>query len=170
LNGKEMNKTAQYWIEHLNLLPHQEGGYFNRYFLSEQIIPKISLKDFSGDRHSASKTYYFLDIYQKSVFHKIKQQEIWDFLYGDPMELVLLSPETGLNKILLGNEPDLGTTLSHIVEPGTWMAGHSLGDYSLVSCTCTPGFDFDDFTMVDRETLSKLYPEHEEIIKFFTNL
>jgi len=165
-----MNKTAQYWIENLKLLPHEEGGSFNRYFLSKQIIPQSNLDGFSGDRHSASKTYYLLEEFQVSVFHKIKQQEIWDFLYGDPMELLLLSEDAGLQKILIGNVPDMGTKLSYIVEPGTWMAGHSVGDYSLLSCTCTPGFDYDDFTMADRETLSNQYPEFTEIINFFTNL
>lgn len=165
-----MNKIAKYWIENLNLLPLAEGGCFNRYYTSKQIIPKEILENISGDRYSATKIYYLLEEYQISVFHKIKQEEVLDFLYGDPLELVLLSPLTGLSKILLGTEPDSGTRLSHTVEADTWMAAHSLGDYSLLTCTCSPGFDYDDFTLAKREVLTNQYPEHTEIIKFFTKL
>ncbi|MEI6091695.1 MAG: cupin domain-containing protein [bacterium] len=165
-----MNKTAQNWIDNLNLLPLAEGGYFNRYFTSQQIIPKNILEKFSGDRHSATKIYYLLEEGQLSVFHKIKQEEVWDFMYGDPLELVLLSPLTGLSNILLGSDPDLGTVLSYTVSADTWMAAHSLGDYTLLTCTCSPGFDDDDYTLATRETLSNQFPEHAEIIKFFTKL
>jgi hypothetical protein len=165
-----MNKTAQNWIDNLNLLPLAEGGYFNRYFTSKKIIPKNILEQFSGDRYAVTKIYYLLEEGQISVFHKVKQQEVWDFLYGDPLELVLLSPITGLSNIILGTEPDLGTVLSYVVEEGTWMAAQPLGDYSLVTCTCTPGFDDDDFTLANREILTNQYPEHAEIIKFFTKL
>jgi uncharacterized protein len=165
-----MNKTAQNWIDNLNLLPLAEGGYFNRYFEAKQIIPKNILEKFSGDRYSATKIYYLLEEGQLSAFHKIKQEEIWDFIYGDPLELVLLSPLTGLSNIILGCDPELGTALSYTVEPDTWMAAHSLGDYSLLTCTCTPGFDDNDITMATREVLSNQFPEHSEIIKSFTNL
>jgi uncharacterized protein len=165
-----MNKTAQNWIEILNLLPLVEGGYFNRYFTSKQIIPKDILNNFSGDRFSATKIYYLLEEEQISVFHKIKQQEVWDFLYGDPLELMILSPVTGLKNIILGTEPDMGTVLSYTIEADTWMAAHSLGDYSLLTCTCTPGFDDDDITFATSEVLLNQYPEHSEIIKSFTNL
>ncbi len=165
-----MNKTAQDWIENLNLLPLAEGGCFNRYYASKQIIQKDQLDNFSGDRYATTKIYYLLEENEISVFHKIKQEEVWDFLYGDPLELVLLSPTSGLKNIILGSDPNLGTVVSYTVEPDTWMAAQSLGDYSLLACTCSPGFDDDDYTSAKREILTNLYPEHTEIIKFFTQL
>jgi hypothetical protein len=38
----------------------------------------------------------------------------------------------------------------------------------LVGCTVAPGFDFADFELANRDTLSAQYPEHAELIKQFT--
>lgn len=33
--------------------------------------------------------------------------------------------------------------------PGEWQKARSLGDWTLVSCTVAPGFDFANFEMAD---------------------
>ena len=37
--------------------------------------------------------------------------------------------------------------------------------YSFCGCTVSPGFDFRDFEMPSAKTLSKIFPQHQEIIK-----
>jgi len=34
-----------------------------------------------------------------------------------------------------------------IVPPGAWQSARSLGDYTLVGCTVSPGFDFAGFEL-----------------------
>ena len=51
-----------------------------------------------------------------------------------------------------------------IVEPGTWFAAETSGEYCLVTCTCFPGFEFEDFEVGTREDLLKLFHGHDELI------
>jgi predicted cupin superfamily sugar epimerase len=38
-------KSAKYWIEKLELIPHPEGGYFKEAFRSEEGISKTALPE-----------------------------------------------------------------------------------------------------------------------------
>jgi predicted cupin superfamily sugar epimerase len=40
--------------------------------------------------------------------------------------------------------------------------------YSLVGCTVSPGFDYNDWKLGDMETLAKTYPQHKSIIEKYT--
>jgi predicted cupin superfamily sugar epimerase len=55
-----------------------------------------------------------------------------------------------------------------VVAAGTWFGSTSDGDYTLVSCTVAPGFDFADFEMGDRAALEREFPEHAEIVRALT--
>jgi hypothetical protein len=37
--------------------------------------------------------------------------------------------------------------------------------YSLVSCVVSPGFDFDDFEMFNKDDLIQAYPKHADIFE-----
>ena len=37
-------------------------------------------------------------------------------------------------------------------------------DFAIVSCSVTPGFEYEDFKLYTQEELLEKYPEHEEII------
>ena len=53
------------------------------------------------------------------------------------------------------------------IEPGCWFAAElpSHFGYALVSCAVAPGFTFDDFELGTFDRLSKLYPDHEDLLK-----
>ena len=40
--------------------------------------------------------------------------------------------------------------------------------YALVGCTVAPGFDFEDFTLGERDTLMRQYLDHQKIIAELT--
>ena len=42
------------------------------------------------------------------------------------------------------------------------------GDYALVGCTVSPGFDFKDFELANREELINSFPEHRDVILNYT--
>ena len=51
------------------------------------------------------------------------------------------------------------------VEAGVWMAAHSQGSHSLVSCCVGPGFSFDDFEMLrDRPVASRPRGIREDLL------
>ena len=82
-----------------------------------------------------------------SHWHKVDATEIWLFHAGAPLVLSLSATDEGpaTNHLLSPNlsmgEPQL------IVPTGHWQAARTTGDYTLVSCTVSPGFEFSGFTL-----------------------
>lgn len=48
---------------------------------------------------------------------------------------------------------------------GAWFASESLGAYSFVGCTVSPGFDFQDFELAKKAELIREFPHHSELIE-----
>ncbi len=162
-----MEKSARYWIETLGLAEHPEGGRFAPAYRSPEIVRKGSLpRRFPGDRPVVSSIFYLLEKGQFSAFHRIKSVEIWNFCAGGPLDLHVLEPDGNLIEKKLGEDPEEDRLFQAVVEPGCWFAAEISGgaDYSLVSCTVVPGFDYQDFELAARDRLVELYPQHREII------
>lgn len=155
---------AKRWVEKLALEPHPEGGYFKRIYESDVLIPNTELPArFTGDRNAGSAIYYLLEKGDFSAFHRLQTDEQWHHYAGDPLTLHLLD-ETGYQKVVIESEH----TPQWIIKHGIWMAAESQGKYSLVGCTCTPAFHFDDFEMGKRDKLINGFPEYRLIIERFT--
>jgi len=76
-------KTAQYWIEKLELQKHPEGGWFREIYRASEIIPKSGLPEyFTRERNVSTSIYYLLEGKNNSNFHRIKSDEIWHFYTG----------------------------------------------------------------------------------------
>jgi predicted cupin superfamily sugar epimerase len=61
----------------------------------------------------------------------------------------------------------LGEQFQAIVPAGAWFASKTLGAYSLVGCTVSPGFDFNDFELANANELTQMYPEQSALIQQF---
>lgn len=166
-----MKPTADYWITKLQLEKHIEGGSYNRTYCAELTIPrKILPENFKGGRPAATAIYFLLESTQFSAMHRIASDELWHFYYGDPLIIYEINPAGNLQQHLLGNNPQNNETFQCLVKAGSWF-GAALqkgGDYSLVGCTVSPGFDFADFELGGRETLTQLFPHHAGVIKMLT--
>lgn len=156
MNRTQMPISAQQLIQQLQLIPHPEGGYYRETFRCNEII------HFNENRirSAATAIYYLLSDNEISHLHRIKSDEIWFHLAGEPLEIVELSNSGKLTIHTIGVDQDLQILPQHIVKAYTWF-GARVKDYSgfsLVSCVVAPGFDFADFEMADRNELQKLYP------------
>ena len=131
------------------LAPHPEGGWYREVQRS-----RISVQRPDGEQRSAITTVLFLlgaeDISRWHCVHG--GDEIWTFISGAPLSLFQhcdqdeCSRETSVSL----NNPVVA------VEAGVWMAAHSKGSHSLVSCCVGPGFSFEDFEMLrDRPVASR---------------
>jgi predicted cupin superfamily sugar epimerase len=102
----------------------------------------------------------------RSLFHKLKYDEVWHFYGGDPLRLVLLHPDGSSKDVIMGNDPLNGQLVQFTIPAGVWQAGHMIqgGLYSLYGCTVAPGFTDDIFEAVTREHLLPLYPDRVEDI------
>jgi len=152
-------------ITRLGLKPHPEGGYYAENFRS---LESVTLSD--GRQRSASTAIYFL--LPKGAFsalHRVAADECWHHYRGVPLELLMISPEGGLERVILGLELTAGQRPQHVVPSGWWQAARPLdGGSTLAGCTVAPGFDFADFEMPSRPALLELFPQHAAVILEFT--
>ena len=168
-----MIRNAQYWIDHLQLLKHPEGGHFKEVYRSNEFVNKKSLPDrYTSFRSFSSSIYFLLQSNEFSAFHRLKSDEIWHFYEGKTITIIAISPNGTLSKTYIGNNPEKGERLQLLIPKGFWFAA-SVNDsdsFSLVGCTVSPGFDFEDFEMGKKSDLEKRFPQHIEIISKYTIL
>lgn len=159
-------RTAEYWIEHLQLQPHPEGGYYRETYRSrEEIAPEGLPARFKGYRSASTAIHFLLTQKDRSLFHRIKSDEVWHFHYGDPLNIYVLT-ERGLITYRLGDDLTKGEALQIVVKANHWFGAATSNDgkYTLVSCTVAPGFDFQDFEIAERNQLLREFPDEKEII------
>ncbi|MDZ7719964.1 MAG: cupin domain-containing protein [Balneolaceae bacterium] len=158
-------------IDRLNLKSHPEGGYYTEVYRSDGII-ETDKDDFPDGRHYSTSIYYLLGSDDQSQFHRIKSDEVWHHYEGSPITIHLISQSGTYRKLNVGKDLEAGQKPQHIVPAGYWF-GVTVDDpdrFALCGCTVSPGFDFDDFELADRDDLLAQFPDHEEIIKKLTQV
>ena len=160
-------QNADYWISHLKMIPHPEGGFYKEVFRSKIEIFRKS----NGDlKQACTSIYYLLQGMDYSGFHRIASDELWYYHQGEPLFIYELT----LDGLLITHElSDLATgSLSVVIEAGSWFAATlpSGEGFSLVSCAVAPAFDFREFEMADKDELIQLYPEYVSLIERFCRL
>ena len=154
--------TAPDYIEHLKLQPHPEGGWYREVHRSDHFIGTPD--GYPGERTALTAIYFLLGAGDFSAFHRVRSEEAWVHLAGAPLELVLL--ETSPRIIALA-PVGYGEPLA-VVPPRTLQAARTLGEFTLVACLVSPGFDFADFTLPCREELLRAFPQHTKLVCRFT--
>ena len=158
-------------VDKLQLHPHPEGGYFKEIYRSNGFINEENLGEaFSGQRNYATSIYFLLTSDSFSAFHRIKQDEIWHFYKGSPIKLHIISDDGIYSNTIIGADIEKEQNLQFVVKARDWFAAEVIDEnaYSLVGCTVSPGFDFNDFELPERDILISKFPEHKHIITAFT--
>ncbi len=160
-------------VEQLELLPHPEGGFYKETYRSSGLIPKNALtNDFDGDRNYATGIYFLLTSNNFSAFHRIKSDEMWHFYSGSPLSVHVIDEKGNYTKHIISNQLEKGHKPQLVVPANCWFAS-SVDDkntFALVGCTVSPGFDFNDFELANRDSLMKAYPKHSDIITRLTRI
>ncbi len=171
LRPDTQNKDADYWIEKLSLSPHPEGGYFNETFMATDVIPTDNLsRNYEGPRKAYTSIYFLLKSGQISHLHRLKSDELWNYHSGSPVTVHVIDLKGNYYAKKLGPDPDNQESFQVLIEAGVWF-GAEVDDedsYSLVGCFVSPGFEFIDFELAEREELIEKYPEHTSIIEKLT--
>jgi predicted cupin superfamily sugar epimerase len=166
-----MNEEAAQWVEKLHLSRHPEGGYYRRTYRSKESISKEHLPDrFSGPRALLTAIYYLLPGNEVSRFHRLQSDEVWHFHAGSSLTLYIIDDAGSLVQSQLGANIERGEALQMVIEAGKWF-GALVNDptsYSLVGCTVSPGFEYEDFQIGDRQDLIQKFPKHHRIIEKLT--
>ena len=156
-------------IKALNLEPlKDEGGFFRRTHCSDETVTRVTLSGKTVQRPKSTAILYLVGGDDFSALHKLEFDEFYHFSDGDPCELFLIDKQGKGHNIKLGKDYSKGQILQFMV-PAGWLQGlKTLGDWSLVGTTMSPGFDFDDFHMPQQDELLKKYPYLETDILRFT--
>jgi uncharacterized protein len=164
--------NGEYWIKKLNLQKHPEGGYYRENYRCQDIINQDKLLTrYNDSRNSSTAIYYLLLKEEFSAFHRLKSDEIFHFYSGSTLIIDMIDNKGKYYQFKLGNNPDKNEFLQLVIPHGCWFASHvsESNSYSLIGCTVSPGFDFADFSLGNREELISSYPDFIEIITKFTH-
>lgn len=127
--------TAERIIAELGLRPHPEGGWYRETWRGPEI----------AGRASGTAILFLLKAGERSQWHRVDADEIWLWHAGAPLCLSMGRAAVADHRlgpaILAGERPQL------VVPAGLWQAAESRGDWTLVSCTVSPGFRFDGFEL-----------------------
>ena len=166
-----MEDKSLFYIETLMLKPHPEGGFFSEIYKSDETINSHCLPArYKGSRSFSTSIYFLLKEHQISYLHKLKSDELWHFYDGCAVKLYIIDEKANLSTLLLGRNLAEGEILQAVVEKNCWFCAELADKYSfsLVGCTVSPGFEFDDFEIGKRDELLVRFPQHNKLIKKFT--
>ena len=129
--------TADDIIAQLDLAPHPEGGFYRQTWIAE-----------GEGRPTGTCIYFLLKEGGASHWHTVDAAEIWLYHAGAPLVLSISATDQGpAVDHLLGSDLANGQQPQIVVPVGHWQAARTTGDWTLVSCTVSPGFQFDGFTL-----------------------
>lgn len=163
-------KDAKFWIDQLGMIPHPEGGYYYSSYKSEQTMFRHDIAGVaSSERQLWSSIYLLLSEDDYLAFHRVRSEEVWYYHYGSSVVIHMISPEGELITEKLGTDLRNGEKLQVRIPRNYIMAAERLEDtYSIFGIMVSPGFDFDDIKIYDRDELTALFPMHKELIEGLT--
>jgi predicted cupin superfamily sugar epimerase len=152
-----LNAEAERLVRELALVPHPEGGYYRELYRSPQTVATAF-----GDRSALTVIYFLLAENQVSTWHRLRSDETWHFALGDDLEISLLEDDGPPSEVGIGpNGPYVvaipaGRPFAARLRSGT--------GFALVTCCVAPGFEFEDFELLDAASLLRAYPECADTI------
>ncbi|SRR5690554_3693637 len=167
-----MKNKIERIVKQLDLAPHPEGGFYKETYRSEGNIDEKALgNDYKGTRSYSTCIYFMLTSDSFSAFHRIKQDEIWHFYDGSPIKLHVITEKGEHSTHIIGKDLEKGEVPQYIVSGGCWFGAEVINEnhFSLVGCTVSPGFSFEDFELIPRKDLIALYPHNKDVITYLTH-
>tara|TARA_R110002096_G_scaffold164059_4_gene331734 strand:- start:2541 stop:2993 length:453 start_codon:yes stop_codon:yes gene_type:complete len=140
LPKKSPMQTVQDLIENLELSPHPEGGYYKRTFQNKE-GPK--------GRGHATAIYYLLEGGSFNKWHKIDSDELWFWHAGATLTLETAHNDKGVQSHTLGPNVLAGELPQLLAPAHKWQRAKSNGDWTLVSCSVSPGFTFENYDLIE---------------------
>lgn len=125
-------------IRGLAMQPHPEGGWYAETFRDTA----------GGERGHSTAIYYLLTRGQRSHWHRVHDAvEVWHYYAGAPLSLHRSEDGKASETLTLGTDLPVGERPQAIIPANWWQSAESLGDFTLVGCTVSPGFTFSSFEM-----------------------
>lgn len=133
--------SARELAERLGMQAHPEGGWYVETWQASAV---------DGARPAASAILFLLATSERSQWHRLDADEVWQWSAGDDLELRIWTEGDAAVAVhcLGGNLADAaGTVVQAIVPAGAWQTARTLGAWTLVGCIVAPAFRFDGFEL-----------------------
>ena len=167
----------------LGMQRHPEGGYFRETYRSH-----LTLETEAGRRPLMTTILFLLTASEPSRFHRLRFDELWLYHAGAPAELVVLGKGAPQYHVVSLSSPQVTIKGNH------WMGGRVMPEneadwgggraperrwtpdrratrevrWTLVSCLVSPGFEYEDFELGEREALLNEFPRAKNVILALT--
>lgn len=127
----------------LQLMPHPGFGSYARMFKSA-----VSVVADTGVRPASTAIWHLLGAGQSSRWHVVDVDEIWHYIEGETLILLVYHPASGrFERHRLGPFDD--NAVPFVVVPGgCWQAVDEVGEYVLCTCLVTPGFEYQGYSLI----------------------
>lgn len=122
----------------LGLEPHPEGGRYAETWRA---------RTDDDTRPSGTAIYFLLRAGEASHWHRVDATEIWHHYAGAPLALMTADGGGRAERRVLGTDLAEGERPQLIVAPFEWQSATTLGEWTLVGCTVSPGFEFEGFEL-----------------------
>ena len=125
-------------IAKLGLQAHPEGGWYRQTWAGATV----------DGRPCGTAIHFLLKAHEQSHWHRVDADEIWLWHAGAPLVLSMANDANGpAQDLLLGPDVLSGDVAQAVVPTRWWQAARSTGAWTLVSCTVSPGFQFEGFEL-----------------------
>ena len=129
-----------------NLTNHPEGGRFAEIFKSNC---KVVARD-NKERTALTHIYFSLNPEEVSKFHKVASDEVWNLYEGKGLRLYIWDGKSDEMEIVELSKSK--REYCHVVTAGMWQAAEPVDDTILAGCSVAPGFEFEDFVLIDKNS------------------
>jgi predicted cupin superfamily sugar epimerase len=145
----------------LQLEPNAACGYVRATFLSKQSIAAGGLPPpFADGRPLGSALYFMVTPVAPVRLHRIRNDQLYHYYIGDPIELLLLHADGGTERIIVG--PDLrgGQRVQQLIPGNTFHTARLIGRrrWYLGASTEWPGVMPTDVEIGNLDELAAKYP------------
>ena len=154
-------------INKMNLIAHPvEGGFFIRNYTAQA---KAYFPNIEEERAIASAIFYLFGKNSFSYPHYLKQDELWHFYSGNPVELLLLHNNGSSELITMGSDILSNQKPQVSILAGTIFCAKMVKnvEYSLIGATLSPAFEYGDYHEVDCSELLNKFPQYNEFLQDF---
>jgi predicted cupin superfamily sugar epimerase len=165
--------TAENVKKLLGLEPHpREGGWFVRTYEAEETLGPEAFEDgrYARKRRTGTAIYYLLEPGTFSEMHRLRSDEVFHFYAGDSVEMLQLLEGGSGERVVIGDDLLRGERPQVVVRRGVWQGSRLVagGQWALLGCTVSPGFEYEDYETGARDKLCKGWPEFTEEIVALT--
>jgi predicted cupin superfamily sugar epimerase len=125
-----LNPGLREIIETFAMERHHTAGWISPHYSDSEIWGRSKL----------SSMYYLLSGDEPMPLHKLDGVEVWHYYMGAPAEFTVTNGSRLHEVSLLGRDLAAGQRPQLAVPAYVWQSCRSLGDWTLLGCTMSPGY------------------------------